>query len=305
MIGSSRRPGAGRRRGAAAVAWGGGRPRHRRDRAVRLPRPGPRTLAAVVAVIVALAGVYLWVRDSSLVAVQKVSVVGVSGPDAGQIRAALATAARNMTTLDVRMGPLRSAVAPYPVVKHLDVRTQFPHGMRIGVVEQVPVAAILVNGRRTAVSRDGTFLTGVSSIAALPTITLSVPPGGSRLSGFALSEVRVLAAAPYALLSRIGGVTDGPTHGLTVALRNGPSLYFGSTGRLDAKWMAATAVLGNSDSAGAVYVDVTDPKRPAAGAGTDSAAMAGAGAAVGAGAAAGTGGSNPTPSGATNGSGSG
>ncbi|MGH2869210.1 MAG: cell division protein FtsQ/DivIB, partial [Solirubrobacteraceae bacterium] len=260
----------------------GGRRRYRRRGAIRLPRPGPRALAALLALLVVVGGVYLWLRDSSLVAVQKVRVVGVSGPDAAQIRAALATAARNMTTLDVQMGQLQSAVRPYPVVKRLDVSTQFPHGMQIRVLEKVAVASVVAGGRRLPVSSDGTLLHGVTNVDALPIITLGVPPGGPRLSGYALSEVRLLAAAPYSLLSRIRTVTDGPAHGLTVALRNGPSVYFGSTGRLGAKWTAATAVLGSPDSAGAVYIDVTDPTRPAAGAGADSTAAATGGATAGA-----------------------
>jgi cell division protein FtsQ len=241
---------------------------------MRLPRVGPRALAALAALLVVIGGVYLWLRDSSLVAVQKVHVVGVSGPDATQIRSALAIAARNMTTLDVQMGQLQSAVRPYPVVKRLDVSTQFPHGMQIRVFEKVAVATVVAAGRRMPVSSDGTLLHGVSNADALPTISLGVAPGGARLSGYALSEVRLLAAAPYPLLYRIRAVTDGPAHGLTVTLRNGPSVYFGSTDRLGAKWTAATAVLGSPDSAGAVYIDVTDPVRPAAGAGADSTAAA-------------------------------
>jgi hypothetical protein len=106
----------------------------------------------------------------------------------------------------------------------------------------------------------------------MPTITLGVTPGGSRLSGYALSEVRLLAAAPYPLLARIRAASDGPQHGLVADLRNGPSVYFGSAGQLAAKWRAATAVLANAGSAGAVYIDVTDPNRPAAGAGADATA---------------------------------
>lgn len=276
VTGSSRTSSAARRRGSDTRARGGRR-RYRR-RGIRLPRFGRRALAAVAVLLVILGGVYLWLRDSSLVAVQKVRVVGVSGPDAAQIRAALATAARNMTTLDVQMGQLQSAVRPYPVVKRLGVSTQFPHGMQIRVFEKVAVATVVAGGRRTPVSGDGTLLHGVSNADALPTISLGIPPGGARLSGYGLSEVRLLAAAPYPLLYRIGTVTDGPAHGLTVALRNGPSLYFGSTDRLRAKWTAATAVLGSPDSAGAVYIDVTDPVRPAAGAGADSTAAATGGA---------------------------
>ncbi|MGO9882967.1 MAG: cell division protein FtsQ/DivIB [Solirubrobacteraceae bacterium] len=229
-------------------------------------------LSAVVGIAIVLAAGYFWLRDSSLVSVRKVRISGVSGPDARQIRAALTTAARNMTTLDVNIGQLRTAVEPYPDVKRIEVRTQFPHGMVIRVVEQVPVAVVVEAGRRVEVAADGTLLHDVSPSTSLPPIPLRVPPGGRQLTGYPLNEVQLLGAAPYQLLARISGVSDGSAHGLVAELRNGPSVYFGDPSQLGAKWAAATAVLASSGSAGAVYIDVTDPDRPAAGAGPDTSA---------------------------------
>ncbi len=143
--------------------------------------------------------------------------------------------------------------------------------MSIRVSEQVPVAMVLAGGRRIPVAGDGTLLHDARGDARLPVISLSVVPGGSRLTGYALSEAKLLAAAPYALLTRLSQVTDGPEHGLAGQLRNGPSLYFGQGDQLAAKWAAVTEVLANSGSAGAQYIDVSDPSRPAAGVGSDSA----------------------------------
>jgi cell division protein FtsQ len=224
-----------------------------------------RVVAGLLVVACLLGGVYMWLRDSALVAVQRVTVVGASGAEATKIRRALVTAAQNMTTLDVSMGALRTAVAPYPVVKDLQVSTQFPHGMRIRVIEQVPVAVVSVGGRMLAVAGDGTLLHDTAATRSLPEIPLKVPPGGSRLTGTALSAVAVLAAAPYELLPHVAEVTTAARHGLVAQLRNGPSIYFGNRTRLAAKWAAAAAVLVDSGSAGAVYIDVTDPGRPAAG----------------------------------------
>lgn len=237
----------------------------------RARRPGPRLVGAAIALLALLGGAWLWARDSELVAVQRVRVTGNSGPDAAQIRSALATVARNMTTLHIRTDQLRTAVAPYPVVKNLQVDTQFPHGLRIRVIEQVPVASILASGRRVAVSGDGTLLRDVVASSALPTISLRVPPGGTQLTGPALSEVRLLAAAPHPLLSKVSQVSEAAAHGLVAQLRSGPSVYFGNSDALSAKWTAAAQVLADSASAGAVYIDVTVPGRPAAGSGSDAA----------------------------------
>jgi cell division protein FtsQ len=238
-----------------------------------LRRPLARLLAGLVVGLLILGGAYLWVRDSSLVAVQKVRISGVSGPDAAQVQAALRAAAHNMTTLDVKMASLQTAVAPFPVVKSIDVTTQFPHGMSIQVHEQVPVAMVDAGGHRIAAAGDGTLLRDTRP-RVLPAITLSVPPGGTHLSGLGLSEARLLGAAPYALLSRISQVADSAQHGLTAEVRSGPSLYFGDGAQLGAKWAAATEVLANSGSAGAAYIDVSDPRRPAAGSGSDTTSSA-------------------------------
>jgi cell division protein FtsQ len=53
--------------------------------------------------------------------------------------------------------------------------------------------------------------------------------------------------------------------GWTLPLRDGPTLYFGGSERLAAKWAAAAIVLANRTSAGATYLDLRLPERPAAG----------------------------------------
>jgi cell division protein FtsQ len=266
---SRRRPGARRlRRSRASARLRIGIPRAR----LRL------VLATVLGVGILLAAGWMWLRDSSLVAVERVTVSGQSGPDSAAIRSALISAARSMTTLDVQLGQLHTAVSPFPVVKDLQVSTQFPHGMRIRVIEQLPVAAITVGGRRVAVAADGTLLHDLAVSPGLPLIPLAVPPGGPRLTEApAASAVAVLAAAPYQLLPKISQVTTVSGHGLVAQVRGGPSIYFGDATGLRAKWISASEVLADPGSVGAAYIDVTDPVRPAAGAGAGSPSTGSAG----------------------------
>jgi cell division protein FtsQ len=157
-------------------------------------------------------------------------------------------------------------VRRFPVVKDLQISTQFPHGMKIRVIEQIPVAVIAAAGRRIAVAGDGTLLRDVRPSPSLPEISLRAVPGGSRLENHqALTAVSVLGAAPYQLLGHVGGVTRNPAHGVVVELRHGPSLYFGDPILLSSKWTAVAGVLADPGSAGASYIDVVDPERPAAG----------------------------------------
>jgi cell division protein FtsQ len=223
-------------------------------------------LAALAAVLIALLGGWFWLRDSSLVGVKRVTVVGARGPDASQIRSALIAAGRKMTTLDVQTSRLRAAVSRFAVVKDLRIATHFPHGLKIQVVEQIPVAMLVGGDRRIAVAGNGTLLRDVRPSPSLPAVSVQALPSGSRLTNrVALAAITVLGAAPYQLLAHVDGVTDNAAHGVVVNLRHGPSLYFGDPTLLGSKWTAAADVLADPGSAGASYIDLVNPERPAAG----------------------------------------
>ncbi len=230
-------------------------------------RPSPPVLAGILVVLLAATGGWMWLRDSSLVAVRKVEVTGLTGPQAGRIRAALEGAARNMTTLHVSLGALRDAASPFPIVKDLRVSARPPHALRILVEERDPVAAVLVDGRPVAVASDGSLLRdsgNATRLALLP--PLDVPPAGDRVTAaLARRELGLLAGAPPVLRGQIARVTLSRAHGLVALVRGGPALYFGGPSRLVAKWAAVAAVLADRTSAGARYLDVRVPERPAAG----------------------------------------
>ena len=210
----------------------------------------------------------MWLRDSSLVAVHGVTVTGASGPSAGRIDAALEAAGHGMSTLHVDVGKLRAAVAEFPSVKDIKVSTSFPHGMRIQVIEEQAVAVLSAPGQRAAVAGDGTVLRDASVPGGLPTVPVGALPSGSRVTDTrTLAILAVLGAAPYQLLDHVQSVADNAAHGVVVELRNGPSLFFGDPGVARAKWTAASDVLADPGSGGAGYIDVTDPRRPAAGVG--------------------------------------
>jgi cell division protein FtsQ len=233
--------------------------------ALSLPRrPPPRAAAACACVLVLLGGGWLWLRDSRLVAIDRVSVTGLSGTEAPRVRAALEGAARDMTTLHVRPDQLKTAVEPYPAVMGVDAHPDFPHGLRIVVHEHVAVAALAAGSDRVPVAADGTLLRG-SSTDGLPTVAIAAPPPGDTLGdNRTLRAVALLAAAPPELRAKVSRVYPGP-RGLTAPLADGPVLYFGGADRLRAKWAAASRVLADRSSAGATYVDLRLPERPAAG----------------------------------------
>jgi cell division protein FtsQ len=231
---------------------------------LRLRRPPPRAAAGFLCVLGVIAALWLWLRDSPLVAVRDVTVTGASGPDAGRVREALADAARDMTTLHVRKGELRTAVEPYPAVLDVTTDADFPHGLRIAVRERNAVGAVVAGEQRVPVAADGTLMRTTTS-RGLPEIAANALPGGSHASDRDVRRaIEVLAAAPPAVRARVRRVYVGP-RGWTLPLRNGPTLYFGGSERLAAKWAAAATVLADPTSSGATYLDVRLPERPAAG----------------------------------------
>jgi cell division protein FtsQ len=245
----------------------------------RLSLPGPRgrrwlvrLLAAVLVLAALLTGAFFWVRQSSLVAVQRVTITGVSGPNATAIRQALVQTAERMTTMTMDPRRLKAAVAQYSVVRSLRVSAHLPHSATIAVFEQVPVGVF----GGTTVSARGTLLRSVpASTRTLPTITAKGSSGssggasGSTVTGTARADVYLLGAAPYPIIAKLATAGWEPGRGLTATLRDGPILYFGDDTELAAKWRSVIRVLADPSSAGASYIDVTDPNRPAAGTGSD------------------------------------
>ncbi|MCW3027147.1 MAG: FtsQ-type protein [Solirubrobacterales bacterium] len=208
----------------------------------------------------------MWLRHSSFVSVQHVRVSGVHGAEARAIEAALTGAAQHMSTLDVNVGALRAAVAPFAVVREVHATASLPHGLNIHVIEQLPVAALIAAGTRTAVAADGVVLGPALLSSTLPTLTGSAAAAtGARLRDPALiAAVTVLGAAPQPFAKVVARVFTGPS-GLTVAMRNGLLAYFGDATRPHAKWLSVARVLSDSSSTGASYVDVRVPEHPAAG----------------------------------------
>ena len=226
-----------------------------------------RLLAALLVLAGLAAGYHFWLRDSALVRVQHVKVTGLSGSDAPRQRAALIAAARDMTTLHVDEAALRTALAAGATVNAVHVSTDFPYGMRIEVVEKAAVAVLTVGSERVAVGSGGVLLPDVTPIPRdLPAIAVGAMPSGSRLGdGRAGKLVAAAAAAPSALRARVERLRLIPAKGLVAYLSDGPQVVLGSALDLRAKWLAAAAILADSTSRGASYIDVRLPARPVAG----------------------------------------
>jgi cell division protein FtsQ len=236
----------------------------------RLPRaPQWRTTRRwlVVALVLAAAlaaGYFLWFRDSSLVAVEQVEVVGAEGEPG--VEAALVAAADEMTTLNVDQGALEAAVADDPSVLSVSATADFPHGLRITVDSRRPAG--FVPGEDAIVAADGVVLElGAEQPEGLPLIDAEdgIPAAGERIEGADLILARVLGAVPEPLQEQTTGAHMDGEHGPVVEIGEGIELRFGDPAQAERKWAAAAAVLADPGLRSAVYIDVTVPTRPVVG----------------------------------------
>lgn len=234
--------------------------------ASRVVRVRLRVWAAIaVLLLAAAAGGWFWLRDSSLVRVEEVTITGLSGAESDAVERTLEQTAREMTTLHVDVERLRRAVAVYPQVKDLSVTADPLHKLRIDVIERPPVALLTVGDQRTPIAADGTLLRGRVSSAGLPVVKAQAPPAGGRVSDEqTVRELAIVAAAPAPMRRHVERVEHGED-GFVAVLRDGPRVMLGDDGRAQAKWVAAARVLSDESSQGAGYIDVRLPERPAAG----------------------------------------
>ena len=219
----------------------------------------------LITVLALAATGWMWLRDSSLVAVRDVQITGVTASDGEQVKAALRSAALEMTTLHVRPEALEQATANLTSVRSLKVTKDFPHTLNIRVVERQPVAALAGGEQRIPVTGDGTVLRGVTAERDLPNLSLDSPAIGPKLTNRrALRALAIAGAAPDELLRRSSELAGGK-RGVVVNLKDGPELVFGTAADARAKWLAAARVLAESSAAGATYLDLRSPGRVAAG----------------------------------------
>jgi cell division protein FtsQ len=228
---------------------------------------GRRLLVAAALVGALAVGYFGWFRDSSLVAVDEVTVQGVTGGDRQQIIAALTESAERMTTLHLREDQLETAVASFPTVAALSADAHFPHGVTIEVVERPPAMVARAGDQEIPVAADGTVLPGVSVPEGeeLPWLELGEAPASGKLQGEALEQALILGAAPKPLAPLIEDVAYEDEHGVVVEMQGAIPIRFGSGDAAKAKWAATAAMLADPELTSVTYVDVRVPHRPAAG----------------------------------------
>ncbi|MDW5323091.1 cell division protein FtsQ/DivIB [Plantactinospora sp. KLBMP9567] len=222
--------------------------RRARQRRVRAALPWT-VLAGVLVLSLAGAGI---VYGTPLFGFRTLRVVGATLVTDDQVRQA-ARVTEGVPLARVDLDAVRGRVAELPPVARVTVSRQWPHTLRVEVVERTPVAVVPQNRRFLVVDAAGVvFQTRSDRPAGLPLARLGTPGPDDAATKGALT---VLANLTPELRDRLVElVVEGPAR-ITVKLRGGRTVLWGDASRSETKAQVATSLLAREGDT----IDVRTP----------------------------------------------
>ena len=188
----------------------------------------------VLAVVLVLAGAVtgLWlVYFSSFLSVQGVDVHGTHLLSAEQVRQAAAVPEGDALA-SVDLDRVRARVEALAAVRSADVSREWPDRVRIDVSERVPVAVVEIAGQLRGMDEDGVvFRDYAQAPPDLPRVQTGTDTGSDALREAAL----VVGALPADLAAKVDHVEVGTVDEITLALRDGRTVRWGSSADSDLK----------------------------------------------------------------------
>lgn len=211
-------------------------------------------LVVVLLLVLVVGGVWL-VYFSSYLSVQGVTVTGTHQLTQAQVRrAADVPEGDALATLD--LDRIRSRVEALAPVESADVSRQWPDEVRIEVTERTAVAVVDINGSLHGMDADGVvFVDYAKAPAGLPRVESSPGTGSEALREGAL----VVAALPADLAAQVDHVDVETVDEISLVLRDGRTVEWGSSAESDQKAAVLTQLLGQPGR----HFDVSVPGLPA------------------------------------------
>jgi cell division protein FtsQ len=213
------------------------------------PAPPRRRYPIVIAGAVALIVVAVWiVAFSPLLGVRTVTVTGTKTVTTAQVEAA---AAMNSGTPLVRLdaGAVRKRVEAIPGIASASVSVSYPSTVRIRVSERVAVGYLGAagGGSFTLVDRNGVQYEKVDTApAGLPRFALPTGPASSVAQAAGQAVTVVAAALSPAVLAQLNQISADNPQSITLALRDGRTVVWGSDDRSRQKAALLPALLAQA-----------------------------------------------------------
>jgi cell division protein FtsQ len=235
--------------------------------------PSLRSLLVGLAILAVAAGGYAAARETSVFAVEQLSIAGGSPALQDEVRKALRPQL-GRSLVQVRGGEIDRRLTAVPGVLAVRYDREFPHTLRVVVTPERPVLLLRRGSKGWVVSARGRVLRPVRStrISDLPRAWVpkdTVVRVGKTLAPESGGNVAKVLA-PLTAGSFPATVRSVKARGseLTLMLRSGLELRLGDTGDLRLKLAVARRILLLQPPAAApAYVDVSVPERPVVGGG--------------------------------------
>jgi cell division protein FtsQ len=164
------------------------------------------------------------------------------------------------------MGTLRSELLQVPGVRDATVSRDWPQGLTITLVSREPVAAVPEREAPQGTAGPGFALldqdgvqVGRSATAPTGLPVVSVPVDDARTLQSVLSVVRQL---PAALAAQVGGVSAQTQDTITMTLRDGVTVNWGSADESALKAAVLNALRASPAAAHVHTIDVSAPRMP-------------------------------------------
>jgi cell division protein FtsQ len=217
-----------------------------------------KPVVAVVVLIALLVGAVWLVLFSSYLSVQGVQVTGVHQLSASQVRAA-ANVPEGQPLARVDLDRIRSRVEAMAPVRSADVTREWPDQVRIVVEEREPIAVVEIGGQLRGMDAEGViFRDYAKAPPGLPRVESAAAADSEALREAAL----VVAALPSDLASKVDHVEVTTVDEISLALRDGRTVEWGSSERSDEKAEVLAALLAAPTTQEARKFDVSVPGQP-------------------------------------------
>ena len=224
----------------------------RRRRKTRLRRLRPWLLGLVGVALVA-GGVWL-VGFSPYLRAERVSVSGIQVLRAAQVQSAAAVPNQPLARVD--LDQIRARVAKLAPVKSVEVSRSWPHTVKIAIIERTPVA-VLQRGS-AFVAMDATGLPFRTYAARPPRLPL-IAAAASADRAARKEAARVLGSLSAPLLSRVAQLEVTSIDGITLAMRNGQRVVWGTAADSEVKAEVLDILIKQPN---VKVIDVSVPGRP-------------------------------------------
>ncbi|MER7476476.1 FtsQ-type POTRA domain-containing protein [Streptomyces sp. NPDC126510] len=240
------------------------------------PRPRRRRARLRVTVLTGLALVFLgiptvWVfYGSDWLRAEHVSVSGTRVLTPAQVEAA-ADVPFGKPLISVDTDAIETRLRrKLPRIDAVDVVRSWPHGIDLKVVERTPVLIVQKGGKFVEVDDDGVrFATVSEAPKGVPALELTLARSGSATASLrrfgeprlVREAVTVARALPAAVARETQAVKVRSYDAISLELRDGRTVVWGSSEKGAAKARTLTALMKASPDAG--YFDVSVPTAPA------------------------------------------